>query len=62
VNDKDIPLKAEIFKEKHVVSFKDLKDMGASALIVKGGAYRLQPTVSAKTMKRFGWGQEEDEE
>jgi len=36
--------------------------MGASALIVRGGAYSLQPIVSVKTMKRFGWGQEEDEE
>jgi len=62
VNDKDIPLEVELFKEKHVVSFKDLKEMGASALVIKGGAYKLQPTVSVKTMKRFGWGQEEDEE
>ena len=61
VNGNDIPLKAELFKEKHVVSFDELKDMGASALIVKGGSYSLQPTVSVKTMKRFGWGQEEDE-
>ena len=62
VDGKDIPLTAELYKEKHVVSFKQLKDMGANALIVKGGAYSLQPTVSVKTMKRFGWGPEEDEE
>lgn len=61
VKDKSIPLKAELYKEKHVVSLEDLKEMGASALIVKGGAYSLQPTVSVKTMKRFGWGQEDDE-
>lgn len=62
VNDKEVPLRAELFKEKHVISFKELKDMGASALIVKGGSYSLQPTVSVKTMKRFGWGEEKDEE
>ena len=62
VNDQDIPLQAELYKEKHVVSYDALKEMGASALIIRGGAYKLQPTVSVKTMKRFGWGQEEEEE
>jgi len=62
VRGEDVPLQAELYKEKHVVSYEDLKEMGASALIVRGGAYTLQPTVSVKTMKRFGWGQEEDEE
>ena len=60
VNEKDIPLEAELYKEKHVISFKALKEMGASAMIIKGGAYTLQPTVSVKTMKRFGWGQDEE--
>lgn len=62
VGDNDVPLTAELYKEMHVVSFEELEDMKASALIIKGGAYKLQPTVSVKTMKRFGWGQEEDEE
>jgi len=62
VDGQDIPLMPELFKEMHVVSFKDLEQMGATALIVKGGTYNLQPTVSVKTMKRFGWGSEEDEE
>jgi len=62
VEDMEVPLTAELYKEMHVVSFGDLEKMGASALIVKGGAYRLQPTVSVKTLKRFGWGQEDDEE
>jgi hypothetical protein len=60
VDDQDVPLEAELYKEKHVISFEDLKEMDASALIIKGGAYTLQPTVSVKTMKRFGWGQEEE--
>lgn len=62
VGDAEVPLKVELYKEMHVVSFDALKDMKASGLIIKGGAYTLQPTVSVKTMKRFGWGQEEDEE
>ena len=62
VNGEDVPLTAELYKEKHVVSYDALEEMGASALIVRGGAYTLQPTVSVKTMKRFGWGQEEEEE
>ena len=62
VGENDVPLTAELYKEMHVVSFEELEDMKASALIIKGGAYKLQPTVSVKTMKRFGWGQEEDEE
>jgi len=61
VGEDDIPLRVELYKEMHVISLETLKDMGASALIVEGGAYHLQPTVSVKTMKRFGWGQEEDD-
>ena len=61
VKGQDVPLTAELYKEMHVISFQDLKDMDASALIIKGGTYHLQPTVSVKTMKRFGWGQEEEE-
>jgi len=61
VNGEDINLTPELYKDMHVVSFKDLKDLGADALIIKGGAYQLQPTVSVKTMKRFGWGEDQDE-
>lgn len=60
VNGEEIPVDAELFKEKHVISFRQLKEMGANALIIRGGAYSLQPTVSVDTMKRFGWGQEKD--
>lgn len=62
VGDTEVPLEAELYKEMHVVSFEALEDLKASALLVKGGAYKLQPTVSVKTMKRFGWGQDEEEE
>ncbi len=61
VGDENIKLSAELFKEMHVVSLGALKKMGASGLIVKGGAYHLQPTVSVKTMKKFGWGQEDED-
>ena len=53
------PIASESYKDMHVVSFEDLEDMGATALVIKGGAYQLQPTVSVKTLKKFGWGQEE---
>lgn len=56
----NIPIQPDLYKEMHIISFEALEDMNASALIIKGGAYQLQPTVSVKTMKRFGWGQEED--
>lgn len=61
VQGREVPVESKLYKEMHVVSYDDLEDMGAAALIVKGGAYRLQPTVSVKTMKRFGWGQEEED-
>jgi len=61
-DDGDVPLEVEPYKDMHVVAYETLEDMGASALIVKGGTYRLQPTVSVKIMKRFGWGQEDDED
>ena len=61
VDGREVPIVAELYKEMHVVSFAALEEMDASRLIIKGGAYRLQPTVSVATMKRFGWGQEEDE-
>jgi len=61
VNGQDINIEPELYKDMHVVSFDTLEDMGAQSLIIKGGAYQLQPTVSVKTMKRFGWGDDKDE-
>ena len=58
----EVALAPELYKDMHVVSYKDLKTMGAEALIIKGGAYQLQPTVSVKTMKRFGWGEDVEDE
>lgn len=61
VGDMDVSIMPEVFKDMHVISLDALEDMGASALLIKGGAYQLQPTVSVKTMKRFGWGKDKDE-
>jgi hypothetical protein len=58
----EVPLMAELYKEMHVISCDMLEEMKASALLIKGGAYNLQPTVSVATLKRFGWGQEEEDE
>ena len=58
VDGKLVTLPSEMFKDFHVIPCKALEDLGASALVVEGGAYRLQPIVSVKTMKRFGWGEE----
>ena len=62
IGEAEIPLKPQLYKDMHVISFKALKDMGAGALIIRGGPYQLQPTVSIKTMNRFGWGQDDNEE
>jgi len=62
IDGREVELSAEPFKDTHVISLEDLEDMGAQALIVKGGAYQLQPTVSVKLMKRFGWGEDAEED
>lgn len=62
VDGAEIRLESQPFKDKHVVSLETLEDMGAQALIIKGGGYQLQPTVSVKLMKRFGWGEDSDDE
>ena len=58
VDGKLVEITAESFKDFYVLPCKVLVDLGASALVVQGGAYRLQPIVSIKTMERFGWGED----
>lgn len=60
VDGKDIALEYERHKEMFVVSGDDLKNMDASALVVRGGAYDLQPVPSPSVMRRFGWGGDDD--
>jgi len=62
VGDEEVPLTGELYKEMFVISCDELEDIDATALIIKGGAYHLQPTVSVKTMKRFGFGQDVEDE
>jgi len=61
IDGQEVKLEPKLYKDMHVISFRDLKDLGSEALIIKGGAYQLQPTVSVKTMKKFGWGEDDDD-
>ncbi len=51
-------MKGEKVKDFYVISFKNMEDWGAEGLVVKGGAYNLQPVPSPSVMRRFGWGKE----
>lgn len=51
-----LPLETEYYNQGFVLHFNDLKDLGAQALIIKGGEYKLSPVPSIKTMKRYGVG------
>ncbi len=62
VEDREIKLTPETLKDKHIVALDTLENMKANALIIKGGPYQLQPTVSAALMKRFGWGEDADKD
>lgn len=53
VDQTDIPLEFERHKEMFVVSGTALAQMGASALIVRGGAYDLQPVPSPSVLRQF---------
>lgn len=45
------------YGEGHVVSLDDIKDTGAEAIEITGGAFSLSPSPSIKTMQRFGMGE-----
>lgn len=49
---------AEPFNGAHVIRFKDLKKLGATRIEITGGAHRISPAPSVKTMKKFGFGGE----
>jgi len=55
VDGQDVALESEAFKDFVVVSGKALRKMGASALIVQGGAYDLMPIPSLDIMRKFAW-------
>ncbi len=57
IDGEERPLKAEGHDDYMVLSCKEIENMGAEALIIKGGAYRLQPVPSPKVLKRFNMKQ-----
>jgi len=58
VDGQEIALTSERHKDFEVVSCKELEDLDAEALIIRGGPYQLQPVPSPSIMRRFGWGQD----
>ena len=56
--ERDIPILPAGYKDIWVVGLDEIEAVGGTDLIVRGGAYDLQPVPSIKVMKRFGWGQE----
>jgi len=56
VGETDIPLEFERHKEMFIISGTALAQMGASALIVRGGDYDLQPVPSPSMIRRFESG------
>jgi len=46
----------EPFDKAHVFAVDFLEDMGADRIEILGGAYKLAPVPSVKTMKKFGFG------
>jgi len=51
-----LPLETEYYNEGYVLHFNDLLKMKATALVIKGGPYKLAPVPTVKTMRRFGVG------
>lgn len=49
-------LVTEPFDGAYVVTFKDLKKLGATHLKISGGDHFISPAPSIKTMKKFGIG------
>jgi len=56
----EVPLTPEAHKDIWIVSLDDMEEIEATALIVRGGPYDLQPVPSPKVMRQFGWGQESE--
>jgi len=49
-------LALETFKDMWIVRLDDIEAVAGEALIIRGGAYDLQPVPSPKILRRFGWG------
>lgn len=61
VDGQEIALPSERHKDFDVISFDDIKKLNATTLIIRGGAYNLQPVPSPKFMRRIGWGQDAED-
>ncbi len=61
VDGQEIALPSERHKDFDVISFDDIKELNATALIIRGGTFNLQPVPSPKFMRRIGWGQDRDD-
>jgi len=57
LGENETPVVAEQVKDMWVVSLDDIKAAEAESLIIRGGAYDLQPVPSPKTLRRFGMGE-----
>ncbi|GGX72241.1 hypothetical protein GCM10011309_23170 [Litorimonas cladophorae] len=57
----EMALDIKVVKDMWIVSLDDIQALQASKLIVRGGAYNLQPVPSPKNLVRFGWGDATDE-
>jgi len=53
VGEQDINIDYERHKEMFIVSGKVLRKMGATMLVIRGGAYELQPVPSPSMLRRF---------
>ena len=51
--DGEVELPSIAYRDMHVVTLEQIEEAGGTALIVKGGAYNLQPTPTVEFMKRL---------
>ncbi len=58
----EVAIESEVVKEMWVVSLDDIEAASGSNLIVRGGAYNMQPVPSPKNLRRFGWGEKTEED
>ncbi len=49
----EVEIPSVAYRDMHVVTFDQIEDLDAAALIIKGGDYALQPTPSVDVMKRL---------
>lgn len=60
IDGKEVPVSSERHKDFDVIDCEELQGLNATALIIRGGSYQLQPVPSPSVMRRFGWGQDDE--